>query len=32
MEIDDKYEWNLYKRPYITWKMECRDQELKSFI
>ena len=25
MEIDDKYEWNLYKRPYIPWKSECRD-------
>ncbi|KAM3132728.1 hypothetical protein pb186bvf_015156 [Paramecium bursaria] len=32
MEIDDKYQWNLYKRPYIHWKLECRDQELKYFL
>ncbi|KAM3132730.1 hypothetical protein pb186bvf_015158 [Paramecium bursaria] len=32
MEIDDKYQWNLYKRPYIPWKSKCRDQELQQFV
>ena len=31
METSDKYLWNLYKRPYLEWKHECREQELKLF-
>ena len=31
MEISDDFEWNLYKRPYLEWKDECRDEELKLF-
>ncbi|KAM3131354.1 hypothetical protein pb186bvf_016536 [Paramecium bursaria] len=31
-QIDDKYQWGIYKRGYILWKLECRDNTFQSFL